>query len=430
MKTSGPEYARQRDTLGRPIWNDPQTPQIARRRAEAMSAAWREGEPVDVWQAFRRLHFETDWEQLTGEQADEPVLRALETGDVWQPKLIQPGGTALWKGPAGRGARKASALLDAARRRARQAAARVAGSGGGRPALAARAPGRRGRRDHRPADPRDRQAPVPGPDPRLPDLDLLGARAQPGRPSSNGWRRSTRCSPAPRRPSEDVKRLPYVHRVLLETMRLYPPAFGIFREALQDLDIDGHLVPAGRLPRHEPVGDAPRPAPVGRPAALRPGSLGRRREASRTGSPTSRSRAARTPATARSRRCSRPRSWRPPSASAGACGRERQGAGDGARHRPAAEEAAPAHPGRAGLAPERPRRPARDAMWRAAARTDHVSDLVSVLDVEPALAELIPPEQRSAGAPGDRRGHDHLRGRQLAAADQLRRGAAAATGCW
>ena len=43
----------------------------------------------------------------------------------------------------------------------------------------------------------------------------------------------------------DVKRLPYVHRVLLETMRLYPPAFGIFREALQDLDIDGHLVPAG-----------------------------------------------------------------------------------------------------------------------------------------------------------------------------------------
>ena len=43
----------------------------------------------------------------------------------------------------------------------------------------------------------------------------------------------------------DAKRLPYVHRVLLETMRLYPPAFGIFREALQDLDIDGHLVPAG-----------------------------------------------------------------------------------------------------------------------------------------------------------------------------------------
>jgi cytochrome P450 len=44
---------------------------------------------------------------------------------------------------------------------------------------------------------------------------------------------------------DDVRRLPYVHRVLLETMRLYPPSFGIFREALQDLDIDGHAVPAG-----------------------------------------------------------------------------------------------------------------------------------------------------------------------------------------
>src|SRR3954451_17032718 len=31
--TSGAEHARQRDTLGRPIWNDPQTPEIARRRA-------------------------------------------------------------------------------------------------------------------------------------------------------------------------------------------------------------------------------------------------------------------------------------------------------------------------------------------------------------------------------------------------------------
>src|SRR4051812_10247517 len=43
VKTSGPEHARQRDTLGRPIWNDPQTPPIARRRAGEMSAAWREG---------------------------------------------------------------------------------------------------------------------------------------------------------------------------------------------------------------------------------------------------------------------------------------------------------------------------------------------------------------------------------------------------
>ena len=200
VKTSGPEHARQRDTLGRPIWNDPQTPQIARRRADAMSAAWREGEPVDVWHAFRRLHFETDWEQLTGEQADEAgPARARDRRRL-----------AAEADPAGRdgaveGARRSrrpqgQRAPRRARRRAGQAAARGAGSGGGGPALAARAPGRRGRRDHRRADPRDRQAPVPGPDPRLPDLDLLGARAQPaGRAAVAGGDRH-RSWRAPRRP--------------------------------------------------------------------------------------------------------------------------------------------------------------------------------------------------------------------------------------
>src|ERR1700709_1176584 len=35
------------------------------------------------------------------------------------------------------------------------------------------------------------------------------------------------------------------------------------------------------------------------------------------------------------------------------------------------------------------------ALWRGTARTRSVSDPVSVLDVDPALAELIPPEQRA-----------------------------------
>jgi cytochrome P450 len=243
VKTSGPEHARQRDTLGRPIWNDPQTPPIARRRAEAMAAAWREGEPIDAWHTFRRLHFETDWEQLTGEQADEPVLQALEQGDVWQPKLIQPGGTLMWK-LSGSG-RKASALLDA----------RV-------DALVAQ-----------------RRA---SPDPDAPDQlsRLVRQAAEDGGVTTDQQIRATVKLQFPdpihdfltwifwalaRNPQveqqwleeidqvlagatvtvDDVKRLPYAHRVLLETMRLYPPSFGIFREALQDLDIDGHLVPKG-----------------------------------------------------------------------------------------------------------------------------------------------------------------------------------------
>ena len=311
-----------------------------------MSAAWREGEPVDVWRAFRRLHFETDWEQLTGEQADEAVLRALETGDVWQPKLIQPGGTAAVDGcPPGRGARKASALHRRARRRARQAAARGAGPGGGGPALAPRPPGRRRRRHDRRADPRDRQAPVPGPDPRLPDVDLLGARPQPASSRSSWLEEIDQVLAGAPATVEDVRRLPYVHRVLLETMRLYPPAFGIFREALQDLDIDGHLVPAGdyvvmsqwvthRDPRlwDDPLRFDPdrwaegatRPRghgllPVlGRPARLPRLAAGAARGDARGGHGQ--------PALAPE-------------------GRDRQGTRDDAGHRAAAEEAAPAHSG-------------------------------------------------------------------------------------
>jgi cytochrome P450 len=244
--TSGPEYARQRDVLGQPIWNDPQTPKIAQRRAATMVAEWREGEPVDLWRTFRRLHFETDWEQLTGEQADEPLLRAFETGDVWQPRLIQPLGTLLWRLPTGRGARAASALIDA----------RV-------DALVAQ---RRRTPDPTAVDQLSRlvrQAAADGvttdeqlratvklqfPDPIHDFLTWIFWALARNPIAEQRWLeeidRELAGAPAT---LADVGRLPYVHRVLLETMRLYPPAFGIFREVLQDLDLGGHAVPAGDL---------------------------------------------------------------------------------------------------------------------------------------------------------------------------------------
>src|SRR3954470_3848458 len=241
--TSGPEHARQRDVLGRPIWNDPRTPEIAQRRATSMAAGWTEGEPVDLWSAFRRLHFETDWEQLTGEQADEAILSALEQGDVWQPKLIQPGGTLMWK-LTGSG-RKASKLLDA----------RV-------DALVKQ------RRKSPDPDAKDqlsrlvRQAAEDGgvttdqqiratvklqfPDPIHDFLTwIFWGLARNPQVEQQWLEEIDQLLGGATVTVEDVKRLPYVHRVLLETMRMYPPAFGIFREALQDLDIDGHLVPKG-----------------------------------------------------------------------------------------------------------------------------------------------------------------------------------------
>ena len=41
----------------------------------------------------------------------------------------------------------------------------------------------------------------------------------------------------------DLARLPYTLQVFKETMRLYPPAYGILRAALHDIEIDGYFIP-------------------------------------------------------------------------------------------------------------------------------------------------------------------------------------------
>jgi cytochrome P450 len=46
---------------------------------------------------------------------------------------------------------------------------------------------------------------------------------------------------------DDLARLPYCLQVFKETMRLYPPAAGIVREALHDIEIGGYLVPKGYI---------------------------------------------------------------------------------------------------------------------------------------------------------------------------------------
>jgi cytochrome P450 len=43
----------------------------------------------------------------------------------------------------------------------------------------------------------------------------------------------------------DLARLPYCLQIFKETLRLYPPAYIIPREALQDVEIGGYLVPKG-----------------------------------------------------------------------------------------------------------------------------------------------------------------------------------------
>jgi cytochrome P450 len=44
---------------------------------------------------------------------------------------------------------------------------------------------------------------------------------------------------------EDVDRLPFTRAVILESMRLYPPAYAFGREAIHDCEIGGYTIPAG-----------------------------------------------------------------------------------------------------------------------------------------------------------------------------------------
>ncbi len=47
--------------------------------------------------------------------------------------------------------------------------------------------------------------------------------------------------------AEDVEKLTYTRKVLAEAMRLYPPAWGLGREAKVDVEIGGHVVPKGSV---------------------------------------------------------------------------------------------------------------------------------------------------------------------------------------
>ena len=243
--TSGPEHARQRDTLGRPIWNDPRTPEIAhavRRRVTAAGGGRASPRPLaGVPEAALRDRLGAADGRAGRRAAPARRSRPATSGS---PRLIQPLGTLLWRLPTGSGARKASALIDARvdalveqRRRTPDDAAvdqlsrlvRQAATDGVTTDEQLRA-----------------TVKLQFPDPIHDFLTWIFWALARNPVAEEQWLeeidRVLAGAPAT---LEDVGRLPYVHRVLLETMRLYPPSFGIFREALQDLDLDGHAVPAG-----------------------------------------------------------------------------------------------------------------------------------------------------------------------------------------
>ena len=126
--------------------------------------------------------------------------------------------------------------------------------------------------------------------------------------------------------ADDAARLPYTEAVLLEAMRLYPPAWGIERRAVADQAIGGHVIPAGAavlMPTYVMHRD-PRFFPD--PLRFDPDRfLARREQPNVPTGPTRCSAAGRASASGSASRCSRPRSSWPSSDGGGGSGSTRRG---------------------------------------------------------------------------------------------------------
>jgi cytochrome P450 len=242
--TEGAEHHRQRDELWKPVLADPAA---AAGRAVARAArradSWSEGEPIELFTELRSLCWAIEWETLTGEDLDASpeLLQAQEAGIAAMQWLLGPFGTARWDWPT-----PASARTRAARDRLDAAI----------DALIA----------ERRASPREdvlsRFVAREGDDVLVRatfkqwlGADLLHvlftwtlqmlathsdveARWHAELDEVLGERAAT---------DDDLGALVYTRRLIKESMRLYPPIPGFFRQVTRDYAVDGTTIPAGHV---------------------------------------------------------------------------------------------------------------------------------------------------------------------------------------
>ncbi len=75
---------------------------------------------------------------------------------------------------------------------------------------------------------------------------------------------------------EDMANLRYTNQVITESMRLYPPAWGMARVAIEDTEIAGYPIPKGLRCFAGAMGGSPRSAMVRRATGISARALGRR----------------------------------------------------------------------------------------------------------------------------------------------------------
>jgi cytochrome P450 len=254
----GPEHHRQRDDLWKPLFKDPQIPEIAVERTRAKADSWVEGQPIEMYQELRSHCWAIDWQALTGTDLDAaPDIReALELGVEALAWLVLPFGPARWNWPVpqSRKTREAKRKLDSvialmiAERRSRL------GANGGAP---------EGREDFltqlvRLADAdgsitSDEQVRATfkmwfGAD-QLHALFVWTLHLLAQNPDAeNRWHAELDSVLGDRPVTEaDIKSLPYTIKVIHESMRVYPPVWGFFRMMTEDYRLGDEVIPKGHL---------------------------------------------------------------------------------------------------------------------------------------------------------------------------------------
>jgi cytochrome P450 len=248
----GPEHHRQRDELWKPLFQDPAIAETAVTRAARRADSWTEGQPIELYGELRSLCWAIDWEALTGDDLDAApeMLEALELGVDALAWLILPFGPARWNWPIpqSRRTREARAMLDAAittmiaDRRARA-------DGDGRPDLLTRLI-RQAQEDGVTSDETIRATFKMwfGADQLHAlftwTLHLLGQEPDVERRWHAELDQVLGDRPAT---TEDLSALPYTVKVIKESMRVFPPVWGFFRQMTGDYQLDGHVIPKGHL---------------------------------------------------------------------------------------------------------------------------------------------------------------------------------------
>jgi cytochrome P450 len=249
--TYGPEHHRQRDELWKPLFQDPAIPELAVARTARRADSWREGNPIELYTELRSLCWAIDWEALTGTDLDErpDLLEALVLGVEALAWLVLPFGPARWNWPLpqSRRTRDARAKLDSlittmiAERRGRS-------NGDGGDLLTTLV--RQAQEDGVTGDETIRATFKMwfGADQLHAlftwTLHLLGhhpdveARWHAELDEVLGDRAAT---------AEDISALPYTVKVIKESMRVFPPVWGFFRQMTEDYRLGDEVIPKGDL---------------------------------------------------------------------------------------------------------------------------------------------------------------------------------------